>query len=91
MTKINVIKTANVGETMEQENTPRMLVGVQTCIITTEFHNVAPQKVESRSASTPRYTTPEQSSKGHTIIPWEHQLKHVQRGFFCSNQKLETM
>lgn len=64
MTKINVIKTANVGETMEQENTPRMLVGVQTCIITTEFHNVAPQKVESRSASTPRYTTPEQSSKG---------------------------
>lgn len=78
MTKINVIKKANVGENMEQENTPLMLVGVQTCIITTELHNVVPQKVESRSTSTPRYTTPEQSSKGHTIIPRENRLKHVQ-------------
>ena len=71
-----------------KENTPPLLVEVQTFKDTMEINMAVPQKVGNQSTSRSSYTTLGHISKGHSILPQGHMLNHVHCGFIHNSQKL---
>ena len=68
----------NMGET------PPLLVGVQTCRVTSENNMAVFQKTVNQSTR-PIYITLEHMSKGYCIIPQEHLLNCVHSSFVSNS------
>ena len=72
--------TAHAGEDVEQENTPPLLVGVQTCTAAMKISMIVSQKIGNPTTSRSSISTVWHIPKGCTIILQGHLLNHV-----CSN------
>ena len=73
-----------------KENTPALLVGVQTGITLLGISMVTFQKIRKQPSSRLSNTTFGYIPKGCSIIPQGHVLTHVHSSIFCHNQNEET-
>lgn len=72
------------------ENTRLMLVGMQTCLSTTEISKELPPEARNRSTSRSSYITLEHVPKGCFILPQKHLFNHVHCCSIHNRQELKT-
>jgi hypothetical protein len=72
------------------ENTPPLLVGLQTYTITVEINLLDSQKIGNSSTLRPIYITHEHITKTCSSIPQGHVLNYFHSSFIHKSQKMET-
>ena len=80
--------TVYAGEVVGKENTPPLLVGVQTGTVSLDFSVVISQKIKKQPTSRPSNTTFGYIPKGCPIVPQGHVLNYIYSSIVC--WKLET-
>jgi hypothetical protein len=73
-----------------KENTPPLLMEMQTCTDTMEIYVIILAKGGNHSTLRYSYTSLVNKHKLHFMIPQEHLLSHAYCSFVHYNQKLET-
>ena len=71
-----------------KRSNPLLLMGMKTCIVSSEINMVVSRKIENQSTSRSICITPDHILKESFILPQEHWFHYIHSSFTHSNQNL---